>query len=132
MSIVSLTDLLSFCEVDVGFFTIDASHDVLILTYNSTETGTSIDVPDGTYNGDDLATALQTVARASTGLSAGSTGLMVSYSSTGTKKFTLTATTGQTIKYTHLKSDAGLTFGFNQDHAAAQDITSDVAAGDPS
>jgi len=127
MAIVPLTELLDFCDVDKGYFTIDASHDVLILAYNSTGTGTSIDVTDGTYNGTDLASELQD--RASSGLS--TTGLTVSYSSTG-KKFTLTATTGETIKYTHTGSDAGLTFGFNQDHAAALSITSDLAAGDPS
>lgn len=126
MAIVSLADILDFCDVDVGYFTIDASHDVLVLTY-STGSATNIDCDDGTYNGTDLASELQD--RASSGLS---TGLTVSYSSTGTKKFTLTATTGETIAYTHTGSDAGLTFGFNQDHAAALSITSDLAAGDPS
>jgi len=126
MEIVSLADILDFCDVDVGYFTIDASHDVLVLTY-STGTAKNIDVNDGTYNGTDLASEL--LDRASSGLS--TTGLTVRYSSTG-KKFTLTATTGKTIAYTHIGSDAGLTFGFNQNHPAAQTITSDLAAGDPS
>jgi len=61
-----------------------------------------------------------------------STGMTATYSSTG-KKFTITAaTTGETIAYTNTGSDAGLTFGFNQDHSAAYSITSDLAAGDPS
>lgn len=127
MAIVSLTDLLSFCDVNVGYFTIDASHDILVLA-KTTGAGTPIDVADdGTYNGTDLATALQAQAR--TDLD--TTGLTVEYVP-DTKKFILTATTGETIKYTNLNSDAGLTFGFNQDHDAAVFITSDLAAGDPS
>jgi len=128
MAIVSLSDILDFCGVDVEYFTIDASHDVLVLTYGSTGTATNIDCDDGTYNGTDLASELQD--RASSGLSAA--GMSVAYS-TGTKKFTIgCATTGETIAYTHTGSDAGLTFGFNQDHAAAYEIESDLAAGDPS
>jgi len=127
MAIVPLTELLDFCDVDKGYFTIDASHDVLVLTY-STGSATSIDCDDGTYDGTDLATELQSKAR--TGLS--STGMTATYSST-TKKFTITAaTTGETIVYTNTGSDAGLTFGFNQDHSAAYSITSDLATGDPS
>jgi len=125
--IVSLEDILQFIDVGVGYFTIDASHDVLLLAYNSTGT-TSIEVTDGTYNGTDLASELQD--RASSGLSAA--GMTVDYS-TGTKKFTIgCATTGETIAYTHIGSDAGLTFGFNADHSASQDITSNLAASDPS
>jgi len=128
MAIVSMTDLYSFCDVDVAYFTIDASHDNLVLTYGSTGSATNVEVDDGTYNGNSLATELQTQAR--TDLS--STGMTVSYSST-TKKFTITtATTGETIAFTNENSDAGLTFGFNGDHTAAVSITSDLAAGDPS
>lgn len=127
MAIVNLATLLSFCEVDIGFFTIDASHDTLVLSYDG-GTGTNIDVSDNTYNGVDLATELQT--KASSGLDAA--GLTVSYDTTG-KKFTITAaSTGETIAYISTGSDAGLTFGFNQDHAAAYEIESDLAAGDPS
>ena len=128
MAIVSLADILDFCDVDKGYFTIDAVHDVLVLTYGSTGVATNIDVDDGTYDGADLASELQD--KASSGLS--STGMTTTYSST-TKKFTITAaTTGETIAYTNTGSDAGLTFGFNSDHAAAYSITSDLAAGDPS
>jgi len=127
MAIVPLTELLDFCDVGVGYFTIDASHDVLLLAYNSTGT-TSIDVTDGTYNGTDLATELQD--KASSGLSA--TGMTVTYD-TDDKKFTIScATTGETIAFTLTGSDAALTFGFDSDHAAAQTITSDLATGDPS
>ncbi|MBA7544229.1 hypothetical protein ES705_36581 [subsurface metagenome] len=126
MAIVPLTELLDFCDVGVWYFTIDASHDVLMLT--STGSAIGIDVSDGIYLGSYLASELQD--RASSGL--GSTGLTVAYS-TGTKKFTITeASTGKTIAYTHKGSDAGLTFGFNQDHSAAYEIESDLAAGDPS
>jgi len=128
MAIVSLASILDFCDVEKGFFTIDASHDVLVLTYGSTGTATNIDVDDGTYGGADLATELQTKARA--GLD--STGMTVTYD-TDDKKFTISCqTTGETIAYTNMGSDAGLTFGFDSDHAAAQTITSDLAAGDPS
>ncbi len=133
MSIVSMDDLRLFCSVDVGYFVIDASHNVLVLTYDSTgTTGTPVDVTDGTYNGDGLAAELQTQAR--TDLSA--TELTVTYDDSDDKKFTITAastgSTGTTIKYTNTGSDAGLTFGFNQDHAAAVSITSDLSAGNPS
>jgi len=128
MAIVTLTELLDFCGVDVGYFTIDASHDVLVLTYGSTGTATNIDCDDGTYDGADLASELQD--KASSGLS--STGMTVTYSST-TKKFTIgCATTGETIAFTLTGSDAALTFGFDSDHSAAQTITSDLATGDPS
>ena len=128
MSIISLSEILDFCDVDKGFFTIDASHDILVLTYGSTGAATNIDCDDGTYDGSALATELQGKAR--TGLA--STGMTVTYSST-TKKFTITAaTTGETIALTHTGSDAALTFGFDSDHAAAVSITSDLAAGDPS
>jgi len=122
-----MADLLSFCSVDVGYFVVDASHDILVLTYDG-GSATNVDVTDGTYNGTDLATALQTQAR--TDLS--STGMTVAYSTT-TKKFTITAaTTGETIALTQTGSDAALLFGFNDDHAAAVSITSNLSAGDPS
>jgi hypothetical protein len=48
----------------------------------------------------------------------------VSYS-TSTLAFTFDATSGHTIAYTHSGSNAGATFGFNANKAAAQTITSD-------
>ena len=123
-----MENLRNFCSVDTGYFVIDAAHDVLTLTYGSTGTAVNVDVADGTYDGAALAAALQTQAR--TDLE--STGMTVAYSTT-TKKFTLTAaSTGEVIAFTHTGSDAGLTFGFNDDHAAAYSITSDISAGDPS
>jgi len=123
--IVSLENILNYLDVDVGYFTVNASHDKLILAYDG-GSATSVEVDDGTYNGTDLATELQ--GKIDTAFTISST---VTYSTT-TKKFTIDVGAGHTIAYTHTGSDAGLLFGFNQDHAAAQTITSDIAASDPS
>jgi len=129
MAIVSDDDILEFVGVSESYFEITASNDVLVLT--SDKGSASIDVADGTYDGDDLATALQTAMNANTTLTGtGAITFVVSYSST-TRKFTIDATAGHTIAYTHSGSDGGLTFGFDQNHSAAQTITSDNAAGDP-
>ncbi len=122
--IVSLTEILSFLDVDVGYFTVDASHDVLVLAYDG-GAATNVEVDDGTYNGTELAAHLQT--KIDTAFTISST---VSYSTT-TKKFTITVAAND-IAYTNTGSDAGLLFGFNADHAAALSITSNVAASDPS
>jgi hypothetical protein len=123
--IVSLTDVLDYLDVDIGYFEVNASHDVLVLTYDS-GSATNVEVDDGTYNGADLATNLQSKIDAAFTISS-----TVTYSTT-TKKFTIDVGTGHTIAYTNSGSDAGLLFGFNADHAAAQTITSDIAASDPS
>ena len=34
MSIVSFTDVLNYLDIGVGFFEVDASHDILVLTYD--------------------------------------------------------------------------------------------------
>lgn len=129
MSIVSLSEITNFIDIDNQYFKITAGNDVLILT--SSEGGPrNIDVADGTYSGDGLATALQTAMNADTTLTGGSITFAVSYSSS-TDKFTIDATAGNTIAYTHSGSDAGYTFGFDSDKDAAQTITSDNAAGDP-
>ena len=125
MAIVTLAEILDFCDVDKGYFVITAANDVLKLAYDGGDV-TSIEITDGTYEGADLATELQ--SKIDTAFTIDST---VSYSSI-TKKFTITVSAGHKIAYTNLSSDAGLTFGFNQDHSAAQTITSDLAAGDPS
>lgn len=127
MAIVSLITLLDFCDVDILYFVVDGAHDVLKLT-DSTGGVQDIEVDDDIYTGTELASELQSKAR--TGLD--STGVTVDYSTTGTKKFTITAT-GETMTFTLAGSDAALLFGFNQDHlTAAESITSDIAAGDPS
>ena len=125
MSIVSLAELLNFCNVDKGYFIINASNDVLKLKYDGGAV-TDIDIADGTYEGDSLATEVKT--KIDTAFTIAST---VTYSST-TKKFTISVSAGHTIAYTNLGSDAGLTLGFDQDHAAALSITSDLVASDPS
>jgi len=123
--IVSLENILSYLNVDIGYFTVNASHDKLILAYDG-GVATSVEVDDGTYSGTDLATELQ--SKIDTAFTISST---VTYSTT-TKKFTIDVGAGHTIAYTHTGSDAGLLFGFNQDHPTAQTITSDIAASDPS
>lgn len=131
MSIVSLQNCLDFMDIDSsGTFTITAANDVMVLT--SDQGAANIDCDDGTYSGTDLATELQTQMNADATLTGGTITFVVSYSSS-TYKFTIDATAGHTIAYTDSGSDAGLTFGFDDDHAAAQTITSDNAVpGDPS
>jgi hypothetical protein len=125
MSIISLKKLLDFCDVEKGYFVINAANDILKLAYDGGGV-TDIDIADGTYEGSGLATELQ--SKIDTAFSISST---VSYSST-TKKFTIDVGMGHTVAYTNLDSDAGLTLGFDQNHSAAQIITSDLSAGDPS
>lgn len=124
MSIVTLEKLLDFCQVEKGYFVIVAANDIIKLKYDGGST-TDIEADDSTYEGADLASHLQTKIIAAFG-----TGL-VTYSST-TKKFTIDAESSHTIEYVHSGSDMGLTLGFDQNHSAAQTITSDLAAGDSS
>lgn len=131
MSLVSLADALQYLGVASQYFTITADNDALIFT-SSSGGPVTIDVTDGTYEGAALATLMTTLMNANTTLTGtGTITFAVTYSST-TGKFTIDAGTGKTIAYTHTGSDGGLTFGFNQAHSAAQTITSDLAAGDPS
>ena len=123
--IVDFTDILNFLDVDIGYFVVNASHDVLVLTYDA-GSATNVEVTDGTYNGTELAAHLKT--KIDTAFTITST---VTYSTT-TKKFTIAVAAGHTIAYTNTGSDAGLLFGFNADHAAALSITSNIAASDPS
>ena len=124
MAIVSSSDILTFLGIEENYFIVNASNDVLKLKYDSGAV-TDCDVADGTYNGDSLATIMKTTIDAA--LTCTST---ITYSSI-TRKFTIAVPAGHTITYTHSGSDLGLTIGFNQDHAAALSITSDVEAGDP-
>jgi len=129
MSLVTLTKALGWLGITDEVFTITAGNDVLVLT--SDKGSANIDVADGTYNGTDAATALQTAMNASTTLTGtGAVTFAVSWSAT-TRKFTLNAGTGHTIAYTNAGSDAGLTFGFSANATAAQTITSDTPCGDP-
>jgi len=125
MSIVSSANMYLYLGItEENYFTITAGNDTLILTYD-TGSATEVSISDGTYNGDDLAAALETAI--DTAFTITST---VAYDS-DTRKFTITVATGHTLTYTHTGSDAGLTFGFNQNHAAAKTQTSDIAAGSP-
>lgn len=124
MALITLQEALDFLDITAGYFTITANNDVLKLAYDG-GASTSCDIADGTYDGDGLATAMQTAIDAALSISS-----TVAYSST-TRKFTITAPDGHTLAYTHTGSDAGWTCGFDEDHAAAASITSDNAAGDP-
>jgi len=125
MSIVNLENILNYLDITEGYFTITAANDIIKLKYDG-GSSTDIEADDGTYEGDDLASHLQ--AKIDAAFTITST---VTYSS-ATKKFTLGVSAGHTLEYIHSDSDMGLTLGFNADHAAAQTITSDIAASDPS
>ena len=130
MAIVTLQNALDFLGITVGYFQISAVNDGM--NFTSSEGGpVDIDLADGTYDGDDLATELTTKMNANTTLTGSGTITFAATYSTTTKKFTIDATVGNTIAYDHSESDAGLTLGFNEDAAAAQTITSNFAAGDP-
>lgn len=117
--------LLKAAGVDDALTVVDSDHDVLVLT--SDEGGpVSIDVANGRYNRDDLATALETAMNADGTLTGGVITFVVTYSS-ATEKFTLDATVGKTIAYTNAGSDGGGIFGFTAGTGAAQTITSDKA-----
>lgn len=130
MSIETLANVLAFMDIESQYFEINAGNDILVLT--SSEGGPrSIDIPDGTYDGAALAAALQTAMLADNILTGtGTISFTVSYSTT-THKFTISTDVGATIAYTHSGSDAGFTFGFTADVAAAQSIISDTPTGDP-
>ncbi len=81
--IVSLTDILQYLDIGVGYFSVDAAHDTLVLTYDG-GSATNVGVDDGTYSGTELAGHLQT--KIDTAFAITST---VTYSTT-TKKFTIT------------------------------------------
>lgn len=123
--IITLAEILDFCDVDKGYFVITAANDVLKFAYDGGSI-TNIDIADGTYESAGLATELQSKINTAFGISS-----TVSYSS-ATKKFTIDVGAEHNIAYTNEGSDAGLTIGFDQDHIAVQTITSDLAAGDPS
>ncbi len=126
MSIISLTEALAFLDIGTGYFEITAENDVLSMT--SDQGGAvDIDIPDLTYEGDDLATALQTAMNANTTLTGGTITFAVSYSSS-TYLFTINSGAGHTITIDVSASDAALEFGFTVDPTAAQSIVSDQAA----
>ncbi len=128
MSIISITEALAFLDIGTGYFQITAENDVLSMT-SSQGGAVNIDIPDLTYEGDDLATALETAMNANNILTGtGTLTFSVSYSST--YKFTITIDEGgvHTITIDVSASDAALTFGFTEDPDAASSIESDTAA----
>jgi len=125
MSIVSDTEILDFVGVTDIVFEVTALCDVLVMKYDG-GANTNCDIADGTYDPDQMATAIKTAI--DTAFTIAST---VTWSST-TNKFTIAAPAGHTLAYVNTGSDAGALIGFDQDHAAAASLTSDNAIGDPS
>lgn len=131
MSIISLTEALTFLDIGTGYFEITAENDVLSMT-SSSGGPVNIEIDDGTYGGDDLATALETAMNANNTLTGtGTLTFSVSYSD---YLFTIEIdeSDSYTITIDVLTSDAALTFGFTEDPTVASSITSDqVVAEDP-
>ncbi len=125
MSIVSDAEILDFLEISRQYFTVNASANVLKMSYDGGAVA-DVTLDDGTYEGEDLATELKTEMDSTLGCTA-----TVSFSST-TYKFTIGVAAGHTIAYTHTGSDAASLFGLTQNHSAAVSFTSDEATGDPS
>ncbi len=131
MSIISIGEALAFLDIGTGYFEITAENDVLSMT--SDQGGpVDIDIPDLTYEGDDLATALQIAMNANDTLTGtGTITFAVSYASS-TYLFTINSGSGHTITIDVSASDAALEFGFTEDPTAVQSIVSDqVATEDP-
>lgn len=107
-------------------YNITSSNDVLVFTASSGGGPVSVDVPDGTYSGDALATALQVAMNADDTLTdTGTVTFTVTWSNT-TNKFTITADVGN-ITYTNVGSDGGAMFGFTTDQGPSGSIVSDTA-----
>jgi hypothetical protein len=113
------------------YLRITSANDGLVLTSNKGGPVT-IDIPDAYYTMAGMATALATALNGSTALT-GTTGAghitFTATFNTSTLLYTVDATTGHTIAYTHTGSDAGATFGFAASHAAAQTLVSDDQVG---
>lgn len=127
MAVTTLQQALDFMGIDSkGIFTITAANDKMILTSDQGGPST-IDIPDATYEGAGLASALQTAMNADNTLTgSGAITFAVSYSSS-TSFFTIDATASYTIALTYVGSDAALSLGFTANATAAQTITSDTA-----
>jgi hypothetical protein len=131
MSIVSLDECLEFLGIETTCFIITPSNNTLNVT-SSSGGPVDINLSDGNYDGNGLATEIQTKMNANLTLTGtGVITFLVSYSPT-TRKFSIGSGTGKTIAYNHTLSDAGLTVGFTASKTATQTITSDIETGDPS
>jgi len=130
MAITTLAENLSFLGIDNQYFDITGGNDELVFT-SSRAGPRTITVTHGSYDCEELADQLESdMNDDSTLTGSGAITFSVSYSST-TYKFTIDAGAGETIAYTHSGSSAGFEFGFDDDHSAAQTITSDNPVGDP-
>ncbi len=102
---------------------ITSANDVLVLT--SDQGGpVNVDTPDAYYTPSGLATALAAALNGSTTLTGSTITFAVTYS-TSTLSYTLNATTGHFLAYTHTGSDMAVTFGFNANHSSAQYLYTD-------
>jgi len=104
------------------YFNIASSNDVLMLSPNGGTTLT-VDITDGLYSPTELCASLVTIYAAATT----SAGAITAAYNTSTYKYSITAGTGETIKYLNSGSDGGATWGFTADSSAALTITSDSA-----
>lgn len=121
--LVTLQEALDYCDVEAVEFDITGNNNKLYFKYDG-GSSTLVELTNATYDGDDLASHLQSVAN-----TALSSSLTVTWSST-TYKFTI-AEAGHTIQYIHSNSTAGYTIGFTEDSSAAASITSDTEVSDP-
>ncbi len=103
------------------YFNITSSNDILKLSPNDGSTLT-IDIDDGLYSPTALTAELVTKYAAATASAAA----IISAYNASTYKFSITAGTGETVKYLDSGSDGGDTWGFTADTAAALTITSDT------
>ena len=130
MAITTLDEVLEFCGIETAYFIITPANNTMNFT-SSSGGPVNIVLADGNYNGVSMASHLQTQMNADTTLTgAGTITFIVSYDAT-TRKFTIDAGTGKTILFTSTSSNAGYTLGFTSDKVAAQTITSDISASDP-
>ncbi len=113
---------------EIGRFRIASSNDILSLTSNLGGP-VAVDIPDGIYNGYELADTLALAMNSNTVLTGkGKIKFTVAWDIRD-QLFTIDAGAGHTIAYQSSGSDAGLTLGFNASIPAARSITSQIACG---
>ena len=129
MSIVSLSEALEFLDITEGYFEISTINNTMSFTSN--RGGPSdVNISANNYRGAELASNLQSQMNSNTTITGGLITFSVSYSDT-TNKFTIDAGTGNTIALDYSESDAAFTLGFTEDASAAESITSNSGASDP-
>lgn len=126
MALITLQETMEWLKIEAGVFSVTAGCDTLIFT---SDQGTAeIEITDGTYDGDELAAALESAMNADDTLTGGTITFSVAHTD---GSFTIDAGSGHTIGFTNAGSDGGILFGFVSDRGPAQTITSDITAGDP-